>query len=116
MNGLAGASSSTPAIDAGYEIVSAFDVTFMEKNMGILGGWFFDSVVDPDTGKATQAPGGHAMLIVGYDRSGNDSHGGGHIIVKNSWGALWGDGGYVKLSYDYVRQYGGDAFILHGVK
>jgi hypothetical protein len=98
------------AIDAGHEIVGSFDVALMKEKAG----YFNDVIVDSDTKAATKAPGGHAMLVVGYDRTGNDEHGGGHIIVKNSWGALWGDGGYTKLTYDYVRQYAGDAFILGG--
>ena len=77
-------------------------------------GYFNDVIVDSDTNAATTAPGGHAMLVVGYDRTGKDEHGGGHIIVKNSWGTAWGDNGYTKLTYDYVRQYAGASFILAG--
>jgi C1A family cysteine protease len=32
----------------------------------------------------------HALLVVGYDTDGN-------MIVRNSWGEEWGDGGYTKL-------------------
>jgi hypothetical protein len=35
----------------------------------------------------------HAVVIVGYD------DGGGYWIVRNSWGAGWGDGGYFKVGY-----------------
>jgi len=38
--------------------------------------------------------GGHAMIIVGY----NDDEE--YWIVKNSWGTIWGDEGYGKISYD----------------
>ncbi len=38
--------------------------------------------------------GGHGIVIVGY----NDEERA--YIVKNSWGAYWGDHGYVKISYD----------------
>ncbi len=41
--------------------------------------------------------GGHAVLAVGYDNRR------GVLIVRNSWGAEWGDGGYFYLPYDYVR-------------
>ena len=54
--------------------------------------------------------GAHSMLIVGYDRSSTDTsqH---YFIVKNSWGATHfstfpGDGGYTRISYDYLRTYG----------
>jgi len=35
--------------------------------------------------------GGHAMCIVGYDKSG--------FIIRNSWGPTWGDKGYTKFPY-----------------
>jgi hypothetical protein len=41
--------------------------------------------------------GGHAMLVVGYDRPGQ------YFIVKNSWGLGWGHAGYAYFHYDYIR-------------
>jgi len=40
--------------------------------------------------------GGHAVLVVGY-REDNQS-----FIVRNSWGAKWGRGGYCFMPYDYL--------------
>jgi hypothetical protein len=40
---------------------------------------------------------GHVMVIVGYDDATQ------MFRVKNSWGSNWADGGYVWLSYDFVR-------------
>ncbi len=40
--------------------------------------------------------GRHALLAVGYD----DRHR--LFVVRNSWGADWGDEGYVYMPYDYV--------------
>ena len=40
--------------------------------------------------------GGHAVLAVGYDDS-KDA-----VIVRNSWGANWGLGGYFYMPYDYI--------------
>ena len=40
--------------------------------------------------------GGHAVLAVGY----SDSKG--QIIVRNSWGAWWGDHGYFYMPYQYL--------------
>lgn len=53
--------------------------------------------------------GGHCALIVGYadnDRlpaSAPPGEEGGYFIVKNSWGTLFGDCGYVYVPYKYVR-------------
>lgn len=44
--------------------------------------------------------GGHAMLIVGYD----DAEG--TWLIRNSWGADWGDGGYAAIPYEVMAQYG----------
>lgn len=41
--------------------------------------------------------GGHAMLIVGYDRPEQ------YFIVKNSWGPGWGHAGYGYFHYDFIR-------------
>jgi len=41
--------------------------------------------------------GGHAMLLVGYDRPSQ------YFIVKNSWGAGWGHAGYAYFHYDFMR-------------
>ena len=40
--------------------------------------------------------GGHAVLIVGYDDSKQC------FIMRNSWGAGWGDHGYFYLPYAYI--------------
>jgi C1A family cysteine protease len=41
--------------------------------------------------------GGHAMLVVGYDRPSQ------YFIVKNSWGQGWGHAGYGYFHYDFMR-------------
>lgn len=40
--------------------------------------------------------GGHAVLAVGYDDASQ------WLLVRNSWGASWGMGGYFTLPYAYV--------------
>jgi C1A family cysteine protease len=40
--------------------------------------------------------GGHAVLCVGYERSKR------MFIIRNSWGAGWGDKGYFYMPYDYM--------------
>jgi len=41
--------------------------------------------------------GGHAVLAVGYDDKTK------MVLVKNSWGADWGIGGYFWLPYEYIE-------------
>jgi C1A family cysteine protease len=53
--------------------------------------------------------GGHAVLAVGYDDGLKIKNAGpkgvetkGALLIRNSWGAGWGAGGYGWLPYDYV--------------
>lgn len=52
----------------------------------------FDVVGPPKVGEPIA--GGHAMLIIGYDKLG--------AIVVNSWGTGFGLGGMCRLSWDYI--------------
>lgn len=40
--------------------------------------------------------GGHAVMAVGYNDKAK------HIIVRNSWGADWGDKGYFYMPYEFI--------------
>lgn len=51
------------------------------------------------SGDPLPSVGGHAILLVGYNRTGQ------YFIAKNSWGTGRGHAGYVYLSYDYIRTY-----------
>jgi C1A family cysteine protease len=44
--------------------------------------------------------GRHAVVAAGYDAARQ------RVLVRNSWGAGWGDGGYAWLPHDYVETYG----------
>jgi C1A family cysteine protease len=52
--------------------------------------------------------GGHAVDAVGYDdakkitNAASGTKTTGAILIRNSWGAAWGDGGYGWLPYDFV--------------
>ena len=54
--------------------------------------------------------GGHAVMTVGYDDSLVIQNGTvakstkGALIIRNSWGSGWGDGGYGYLPYEYLLQ------------
>lgn len=45
--------------------------------------------------------GWHAILIVGYVDDSNVP-GGGYFIAKNSWGTLWGEGGFFNIAYSQI--------------
>ena len=56
--------------------------------------------------------GGHAMVMCGYDDAKE------YLIIRNSWGPFWGDGGFAYLPYDYLRTDGwsDDAWTIREVK
>jgi hypothetical protein len=53
----------------------------------------------------TPAPGsGHAVTLVGYQNSGGQVEGT-TFVFKNSFGPTWGEGGYGRVTYRYLRNY-----------
>lgn len=52
----------------------------------------------PFPGDNEQINGGHAVMGVGY----NDNAG--RLLIRNSWGTGWGQGGYGTLPYEYVER------------
>jgi hypothetical protein len=90
---------------AGYDIVAGFHVA----------GWPSSAAGIIDVTSGAPIVGGHAMVIVGYNRNGDTSIGGGYFILKNSWGSGKGQNGYVYLSYDYIRTYAKYGFYITGV-
>jgi hypothetical protein len=63
-------------------------------------------------GNPQQSRGGHAMVMVGYDRDAPLPY----FICKNSWGTGAGVGGYYSLSYDYLRTYAKDGYIVAQIR
>ncbi len=76
---------------------------------GSKAGGILDVVINSGTGQPAASRGGHAMVIVGYNASQD------YFIVKNSWGTGYGHGGYLYLSYDYIRTYAKYGYYITGV-
>lgn len=49
----------------------------------------------PAPGEASH--GGHAVCAVGYDMDAKT------VLVRNSWGEKWGQGGYFTMPFDYIN-------------
>lgn len=75
----------------GYDIVIGTYVSWDDTDN--------DGILEPvlDSNGAPVRRGGHAMVMVGYDRTNQ------YFIVKNSWGAGWGHDGYGYLHYSLIR-------------
>lgn len=57
----------------------------------------------PFPGRGDTLEGGHAVLAVGYDDAKKIGKDKGAILIRNSWGVSWGEGGYGWLPYAYVE-------------
>ena len=69
----------------GFAVYSSFETQAVAKT-GLM----------PIPAKQEKDLGGHAVLIVGYNRVKR------HFIVRNSWGPDWGDKGYFYMPYAYA--------------
>lgn len=54
----------------------------------------------------------HAVLNVGY---GTDPQGGDYWLVKNSWGASWGDNGYIKMARNRDNNCGIASYVSYAL-
>jgi hypothetical protein len=59
-----------------------------------------------DAAPGAKTPGSHAVLAVGMLEAPA------RLIIKNSWGPLWGHGGYGFVSERYLENYGLRAHVL----
>ncbi len=88
---------------SGYDVVVAMDKAWQEgAEAGIID-------VDMVGGAPRQSRSGHAMLLVGYDRTA------GYFVAKNSFGPTWGHSGYAYLSYAFLATYARYGFIVTSV-
>lgn len=70
--------------------------------------------------KGEKMLGGHAVLVTGYNNIRRkyktitkNTYKYGYLIVRNSWGSDWGDGGYFYMPYDYITpEYTYDYWIM----
>src|SRR5690242_12891829 len=74
-----------------------------QGNPVIFGATLYESFESAEVAKTGRVPypgkdesplGGHCMLAVGYD--------GDSVLVRNSWGTSWGEGGYCWMPMDYL--------------
>ena len=75
----------------GFDIIFGFAVYASFESQAVA-----KSGIMPMPEKKEKDLGGHAVLIVGYDRTKK------MFIVRNSWGAEWGDKGYFYMPYEYA--------------
>jgi hypothetical protein len=70
-------------------------------------GWIMPQPTEEQFQQKLRQGGGHAMLIVGYDRNEQ------MYIVRNSWGEEWGERGYCKMPFGVADMCsGGDEFWI----
>lgn len=87
----------------GYNVVFGCHASWDDKdNNGIL-----DPLLDSSGNPVGTA--GHAMLIVGYNRTDQ------YFIVKNSWDRTWGHNGYGYFHYNFIRSCAKYGFVVDSV-
>lgn len=86
-------------LKAGFDLVYGLDIAGTDWSDGTLDTGVVDVQVDGN-GNPAGSHGGHAMLLVGYNRPGS------YFVFKNSYGTASGHDGYVRVSYDYIQTYG----------
>ena len=98
--------SGTPA-QLDFSTPSSIEAVLAQKQAVVFGMSVYQSFEQTGTDGLVPVPdtdheaclGGHAMLIVGYDRSKQ------LFTVRNSWGTSWGDNGYCYLPYRMLDQF-----------
>ena len=81
------------ALSNGYPIIMGFNVytSFMSYSVAKTG------VMPYPNTKRERLLGGHAVLIVGYNKTKKV------FIARNSWGTGWGDRGYFYMPFDIIK-------------
>jgi C1A family cysteine protease len=97
-NGVIDAVASGHPVVVGFTVYSSFESNSVAKT-GVM--------PYPNTSKE-RVLGGHAVLIVGYNKNRNV------FIVRNSWGSGWGEGGYFYMPFQVIQNtnMSGDFWII----
>jgi C1A family cysteine protease len=98
-----------PPVTFGTELLSEIKRHLTDGIPSMFGFTVYDSIYDAEKDGKIPFPspgerviGGHAVVAVGYDDSLKIKNTKGALLVRNSWGTAWGNGGYGYLPYDYV--------------
>jgi hypothetical protein len=89
---------------SGYDVVYGLWIAGTAWSDGTAESGVID--VQMQNGQPSPTIGGHAMLLVGYDRPHS------YFVFKNSWGSNHGHSGYFFVSYDYLRTYGKYGYVV----
>lgn len=81
------------ALNNGYPVVIGFHVYSSFENPQVSR----TGVMSYPNTKRERLLGGHAVLLVGYDKSRQV------YIARNSWGARWGDKGYFYMPFQVIQ-------------
>ncbi len=101
-----------------YTLLAQVKVLLASEIPCIFGFTLYDSVYDevnvkrghvPLPNKYDKVVGGHTVVAVGYHdrkviKNGDADPSEGALLIRNSWGTRWGQGGYGWLPYDYIIQ------------
>ncbi len=90
------------ALNEGLQV--AFSCQLGEQWFGLTGPWQAHEYIFPSSGNPVA--GGHAMVCIGYDSE--------RVLIENSWGPQWGDGGFGGMPYDSFANSLMEAFVVRG--